>query len=256
VSAIPPFSGFYSKDAIIESVKFSIIPGATYAYICLLLATFVTALYIFRVFFYTFHTEERFDAHARAHLKESPWVITLPLILLLIPSAISGFMLVGPMLFSSNLILGNSVFVLPQYDVLNHLGVDYHGALAMALHDFTHAAFWFGLGGLITAYLCYVAYPQWPQQIAARFQGIYRVLVMKYGFDDFNQAVLVRGTRGLANIMFHVSDVKIIDDWMINGSARLVGWLSQTARKMQTGYLYHYALVMVLGLVVFLWWVV
>lgn len=254
LSAIPPFAGFYSKDSIIEAVHLTTIPGGHYAYLCVLIGTFVTAFYIFRAFFMTFHTNERFDQHTREHLHEPSWVVWLPLVLLAIPSIISGVILIKPMLYASNALLGNSVFVLPQYNVVATMGQDFHGTSMMILHAFTGLPLWFAIAGIFVAWFSYILVPQLPKFFAERLPWLHEILLDKYGFDDFNQLVLVRGTQDLANNLYTVADKKIIDDYMVNGSGRVINWLSQALRKLQTGYIYHYTLVMVLALVIFLWW--
>lgn len=255
LSAIPPFAGFYSKDAIIEVMHLSTIPGATYGYYCVLLGAFVTALYIFRAFFYTFHGKERFDEHTRKSLKESPWVVWLPLVILAVPATVIGAILVRPLLFGAHGgLLGSGVVVLPKYDVLAELGRHFPGVFGSVLHAFVTAPFWLAVAGIFTAWLCYVKVPALPGILAVRFSWIYNILHNKYGFDDFNQVFLVRGTRKLANQLYLVSDLKLIDGLMVNGSAYLVNKIAKLTSKLQTGYMYHYALAMVAGLLGFLLW--
>lgn len=254
LAALPPFAGFYSKDAIIDAVHLSQVPGAHYAYYCVLIGTFVTAFYIFRAFFMVFHTEERMTSHLRSELKESPWVVWLPLVVLAIPSVVIGAVLVGPLLFHS--LLANSVFVLPQDNVLATMATDYHGALSMSLHAVYNLPFWLAFSGLLLAWLFYVKFPQAPAYFAERLQVLYRVLVLKYGFDDFNQLVFVNGTQKLSSIFFDVGDVKILDHHLVNGSGRAINWISHQLRKLQTGYLYHYAFAMIIALLLFLAWII
>lgn len=256
LSAIPPFAGFYSKDAIIEAVKLSTIPGARYAYFCVLAGAFVTALYTFRVLFLTFHTEERVDPQLRSHIQESPWVVLIPLVLLAIPSVVAGEILVGPILFAHPGLLGDSIFVLPEHNVLAQLAVEYHGAKRMALEAGRTLTFWFAMAGIVTAWLFYAAFPQWAEALKKRLPLLYTIMIRKYGFDDFNQIILVHGTQDLGHVCYDVSDVKLIDGVCVNGSGNVVRWFAQVARRVQTGYLYHYALVMVLGIVVLLIWYV
>lgn len=256
LSAIPPFSGFYSKDLIIDAVKLSTLPGASYAYFCVLIGAFLTPLYTFRALFMTFHTKERIDPHLRGHVKESPWVVLFPLIALAIPSFFAGFVLIDPMLFSNPKLLGTSIFVLPEHNVLEHIAREYHGATIMALDAGKTLTFWLAILGIVTAWLFVALYPKWSEFIKKRFAIVYAILVKKYGFDDFNQIVLVRGTRDAGNICYEVSDVKLIDGLAVNGSGRFIRWLAQTAKRMQTGYIYHYALSMVLGVGFFLAWFV
>ncbi|MGE3921051.1 MAG: NADH-quinone oxidoreductase subunit L, partial [Gammaproteobacteria bacterium] len=254
LSAIPPFAGFYSKDIIIDAVHLTTIPGATYAYVCLLLGAFVTALYTFRAVFYAFHTEERFDDHVKSHLKESPWVIWVPLILLAIPSVLSGALLVSKLIYGAPGLLGNTVTENPSLNVLKIMTHEYHGAINSIWQAFSSLPLWFALAGIFTAWVCYIAVPSLPGKVVAHFKLIYRILIHKYGFDAFNQKVFVQGTQKLSDMLFKICDVKFIDDWFINGSGRLINWLSSSTRRLQTGYIYHYTMVMVCGLIVFLVW--
>lgn len=252
--AIPPFSGFFSKDVIIEAVQLSTIPGAQYAYYCVLAGAFVTPLYMFRALFMTFHTNNRIDPKVRSHVHESPWVILIPLLLLAVPSIVAGGLLVGPMLFAHTKLLGNTIFVLPDHNVLHHLAEEYHGAALMALEAGKTLTFWLAIAGIITAWLFTVGYPQWSEILKRRFSVVYAILMRKYGFDDFNQIVFVHGTQDTGHVFYEVSDVKLIDGVAVNGSGRLIRWFAIVGKKLQTGYIYHYALAMVLGLVIFLAW--
>lgn len=254
--AIPPFAGFYSKDIIIEATRLSTLPGAGYASFCVQAGAFVTALYTFRALFLTFHTKERFDPALRGHIHESPGVVLLPLIALAIPSVLAGALLIGPMLFSTPRLLGDSIFVLPQHDVIRQLGAEYRGAFAMALHAFQGLTFWLVIAGLVTAWLFNSRFPQWAFALKQRFSLLYAIMLHKYGFDDFNRAVIVKGTRETGELLYTVSDLKLIDGVCVNGSGEAVRWFARFARRMQTGYLYHYTLVMVLGLMGFLIWYV
>lgn len=254
LSAIPPFAGFYSKDIIIEAVQLSTVPGAQYAYYCVLAGAFVTPLYIFRALFMTFHTRERFDASLKDHIKESPLVVLFPLVALAIPSVMAGEVLIDPMLFFHPTILGHSVFVLPDHNVIAQLGTEYEGANKMALEAGKTLTFWLAIAGVVAAWLFNAYLPQWSEFLKRRFSLLYTLLVRKYGFDDFNQEVLVRGTQEVGHLCYDVSDVKFIDGVCVNGSGRFIQWFSQTARLLQTGYLYHYALAMILGIAVFLVW--
>jgi NADH-quinone oxidoreductase subunit L len=254
LAAIPPFSGFYSKDAIIEAVRLSTTPGAGYAYWCVLAGAFVTPLYIFRALFLTFHGESRIEPKLLNHVHESPWVILIPLLLLAVPSVIVGGMLIGPMLFDTPHLLGESIFVLPAHDVLLMLSTEFHGAQAMALHAPQTVTFWLALFGIVSAWLFNVANPEWSLWLQKRGAWVYAVLVRKYGFDDFNQLVIVQGTRKLGSFLYNFTDLMIIDGIFVNGSGKFIRWFANFARQMQTGYLYHYALAMILGLVGFLGW--
>jgi len=248
----PGFSGFFSKDAIIESVHASAIPGAGYAYWCVLLGVFVTALYSFRMFFLVFHGEERMDAHTRSHLKESPWVVTLPLILLAIPSIGAGWMTEELLLFGGY--FGAAIQVAPERDVLTVIGEHGTGATSFLVHGLTGAPFLLAMAGLATAWLLYLRRPDLLPGVTERFRSLNRVLVNKYYFDDLNEKVIAVGARGLGRGLWRVGDEILIDGLLVNGSARAVGWLAGVVRRVQSGYLYHYAFAMIIGLAVMLGW--
>lgn len=250
--AIPPFSGFFSKDTIIEAAKESHITGAYYAYLCVLFGAFVTPLYSFRALFMTFHTKPRMDEKTYSHVHETPWVVWLPLVLLAIPSLISGQVLIYRMLYASPTLLGNSVFVLPAHNVMLHLAKEFPGAVFMSLKAGLTLTFWLTIAGILTAWLFSQYKPKLSEMLKKRFSIVYRVLMNKYGFDDFNQLFFVRGTRGTGHFFYDVTDVTLIDGVGVNGTARLVRKFARYIRKIQTGYLYHYAFVMVAGMVVFL----
>jgi NADH-quinone oxidoreductase subunit L len=254
LSAIPPFSGFYSKDVIIESVKLSMLPGAGYAYACVLASAFITPLYVFRALFMTFHTEERTAPSLRGHIVESPWVLLIPLVALAIPSVVVGQILVGPMIFAFPKLLGDTIFVLPDHDVQGLLTTEYRGSVLMALEAGKTLVFWLALAGTVTAWFFTAGFPQWSLVLKKRFAWLYAILVNKYGFDDFNQLVLVRGTQEAGHFFYAMSDVKMIDGVCVNGSGRAIRWFAQASRLLQTGYIYHYALAMVLGILIFLVW--
>jgi NADH-quinone oxidoreductase subunit L len=255
LAAIPPFAGFYSKDAIIEAVHLSTIPGAGFAYACVLAGAFITPLYIFRALFLTFHGQSRLDAEAQAHAHESPWVVLIPLIALAVPSVLAGGMLIGPMLFMKPGLLGDSVFVLPQHDVLGELAKHYHGAQLMALEAGRSVTLWLALAGIATAWIFNLWRPAMAEYLKKRFAFMYSIMVEKYGFDAFNQIVFVRGTQKLGNFFYKVTDLMMIDGVFVNGSGRLIQWFSRVSRHVQSGYLYHYALVMIAGLLFFLSWI-
>ena len=254
LSAIPPFAGFYSKDAIIEAVRLSTTPGAGYASFCVLAGAFITPLYIFRAVFLTFHGKNNIEPSLQNHVKESPWVVLIPLIALAIPSIIAGGMLIGPMLFHSPRLLGNSIVVLMKHDVLLEMAQTYQGAQIMALNAVHHSTFWLAMAGIITAWLFNLEFLQLGSYFKKRFSFLYSVMVNKYGFDDFNQIVFVRGTRRLGEFFYHVTDLKVIDGLIVNGSGKFIRWTANVSRRMQTGFIYHYALSMVIGLAVFLVW--
>ncbi len=252
--AIPPFSGFYSKDIIIEAVHLSTLPGAHYAYWCVLAGAFITPLYTFRALFMTFHTKPRMDEHTQSHLKESTWVVWAPLVLLAIPSLLAGQVLVKPMIFSSNTLLGDSIFVLPDHNVLLKLSTEFPGVAQMALEAGTTTTFWLAMGGIVTAWLFTAFRPAWATWMTHRFSLIYYILVNKFGFDAFNQRFFVKGTQETAHAFYDVGDVKWIDGFFVNGSGRLVRWIANVSRRFQTGYIYQYAFVMIVGMVCLLVW--
>ncbi|WP_198266161.1 NADH-quinone oxidoreductase subunit L [sulfur-oxidizing endosymbiont of Gigantopelta aegis] len=243
----PGFSGFFSKDSIIEAVHLSTLPGATFAYYSVLEGVFITALYSLRLFFIVFHGEERMDHHTKEHLKESPWVVTAPLILLAIPSVIIGGLTISNVLYGDY--FTNVVFVQEAHDVLGQLKEDYHGPWGMVLHGLMTAPFFLMVAGIATAWYLYMKQPELPAKIKNSFGLIYDILDNKYGFDKFNEKVIAGGTRGLGNIFSKFGDTMLIDGLVVNGSAKSVGWLSSVIRHVQTGYLYHYAFVMILGLI-------
>ena len=252
--ALPPFAGFYSKDMIIEAARESTLPGATYAYYCVLIGAFVTSLYSFRALFLTFHTSERMDNHTRDHLKESPWVVWLPLVLLAIPSVILGFLFIEPMLFAEQTLLGKSIFVLPDHNVVGELGKHYHGPWQMILHALGHTPFWLVVAGFVIALVCYQLVPSLSESLAIRLNILHRVLLNKFGFDDINDLVFVRGTKALGQLFFGFGDRRLIDGLLVNGTGLSVRWLALKGRMLQSGYLYHYAGAMVLGLLISLSW--
>ncbi len=254
--AFPPFAGFYSKDTIIEAAQLSQIPGSIYAYFCVTAGAMVTALYTFRSLFMTFHGKPRMDEHTLSHLHESPWVVWLPLVLLAIPSIILGYVLYMPILFDTPSLLGSSIFVLPEHNVLAELAHEVSSPFASAVHAIYSLPFWITVLGAIIAWVCYIAVPSIPGYLARYFSIIYSILLNKYGFDRFNELFFVKGARGLGIAFYKIGDQKLIDGAVVNGSGRLVRWFSGKGRKIQSGYIYHYATVMVFGLLAFLCWLI
>ncbi|HHF7367596.1 TPA: NADH-quinone oxidoreductase subunit L [Legionella bozemanae] len=254
--AFPPFAGFYSKDTIIEATQLSQIPGSGYAYFCVVVGAGVTALYTFRSLFMTFHGKPRMDEHTLSHIHESPWVVWLPLVLLAIPSIMLGYVLYMPMLFDNPTILSSSLFVLPQHNVLAELAHEITSPFESMLHSVFSLTFWITIAGIFIAWLCYIAVPSIPGYLARHFSLIYKVLVNRYGFDAFNNIVFVKGSKGIGTVFYSVGDQKLIDGMVVNGSSRLIRWFSAKGRAIQSGYLYHYAAVMIFGLLGFLCWLI
>jgi NADH-quinone oxidoreductase subunit L len=264
----PLFAGFYSKDSIIEAVRESHLPGAGFAYFAVLAGVFVTAFYSFRLYFLVFHGKERYDqnpdahhddhghAHddhghhgARSKPHESPWVVTVPLVLLAIPSVVIGFMTIQPMLFGE--FFKGAIFVnAAKHPAMEELAKMFHGPAQMALHGLSTAPFWLALSGVVLAYYMYLVNPALPAAIKRNCQPLYTLLDNKYYLDWFNENVLARGTRSLGSVLWKVGDQKIIDGLFVNGSWKLVGWVSARVRKIQSGYIYHYAFGMIIGVFV------
>ncbi len=248
----PGFSGFFSKDALIEAVHVSTTPGAGYAYFCVIAGVFVTAFYTFRLVFMTFHGEERMDHHTREHLHESPWVVTLPLVLLAIPSVVIGWPEIGPLLFGDY--FQGAITVAPQHNVLAKLGEEFHGPGSFVLHGLTGPAVWLAAAGVLSAWFVYLRRPQLAEDLRRRAGGLYTLLANKYYFDAFNEKFIAGGARLLGQALWRGGDVAVIDGAAVNGSARLVGWVAGVARGLQTGYLYHYAFATIIGLAALLAW--
>jgi NADH-quinone oxidoreductase subunit L len=247
----PGLAGFFSKDTIIEAVHASHIAGSGFAYIAVLTGVFITALYSFRMFFLVFHTEERFDEHTRSHLHETPAVVTVPLIMLAIPSVVAGYW-IDPVVFGDY--FGNAIYVGSQHDVIGHLAEGFHGAAGFILHGIMGPAFWLAMAGLGTAWFIYTQKREIAAAAAERFHWLYRAMVNKYGFDRFNEIFFAGGARGTGWTLWKLGDVLFIDGFLVNGSAKLVGWIAGIARHMQSGYLYHYAFSMIVGLLLLLSW--
>ena len=255
----PLLSGFYSKDSIIEAVHESHLFGAQFAYYAVLAGVFITAFYSFRMYFLVFHGKERFDQDPHAHdhhgdhghghdhhPHESPWVVTVPLVLLAIPSLVIGYMTIQPMLFGE--FFKDSISVnLAAHPAMEELAKLFHGPVQMALHGLTAAPFWLALSAVALSYFMYMVNPALPAAIKRRFMPIYTLLENKYYMDWFNENVLARGARMLGMGLWKGGDQTLIDGAVVNGSWKLVGLFSGVVRRLQTGYIYHYALVMILG---------
>ena len=252
----PLFSGFYSKDSIIEAVAFSDLPAAGFASFAVLAGVFVTAFYSFRMYFLVFHGEERYDQNPEAHHDdhhgghsgkphESPWVVTLPLVLLAVPSVFIGFLTVQPMLFGE--FFKDVIFVDARHGAMAGLEGIFHGPLAMAVHALQTAPFWLALAGVVTAYYMYMINPALPAAIKKSMRPIYSLLENKYYMDWFNENVLARFARILGAGLWKVGDQALIDGAVVNGSWKCVGWIAGILRWIQSGYVFHYALIMLLG---------
>ncbi|MGC2030255.1 MAG: NADH-quinone oxidoreductase subunit L [Steroidobacteraceae bacterium] len=250
----PGTSGFFSKDALIDAVHLSTRPGHSYAYFCVLSGVFVTALYTFRMFFMTFHGKPRMDHHTEEHLHESPWVVTMPLVLLAIPSALIGWFTVEPMLFGGY--FKGAIHVLPANDVLAQVGEEFRGSAGEFLEAaFSAPAIWLAALGVLTAWWFFLKRPDLADAAERRLKWLHTVLVDKYGFDWFDEHVIMPAARALGGGLWRFGDQILIDDGLVNGSARSVGWLGSVVRYAQSGYLYHYAFAMILGLAGFLLWI-
>ncbi len=246
---IPPFAGFYSKDILIEAVHFAALPGAGVAYYALLAGVFVTALYTFRLIFMAFFGKERLSHEAGHKIHEPDWVVTLPLILLAIPSVIIGFVTIEPMLFEANGFFKQSITVLSAHDVMGKIAAHYPGSFGFALHAVVTKPFWLAVAGIFTAYLCYVRYPHWPTKIASSLSGLQKILIHKYGFDELYQWLFMRNTQRLSQWCWQKVDIEVIDRDLVGGIVKAWEQCAQLLRHLQTGYLNQYALAMILGLV-------
>ncbi len=246
----PGFSGYYSKDAIISAVGHIERAGAGFAELLLVAGVLVTALYSFRLMFLTFHGAPRMDDEAREHAHESPWVVTVPLVLLAIPSVVVGWWAAEPLLFGG--FFGDAIRVLPGHDSLAHLRGEWHGAAAFALHGFVVLPVWLALAGAAGATYIYLFNPGLADRIRDALKPAYRTLDKKYWFDEFYQNIVAAAGRGIGRAMWKGGDETVIDGIAVNGSARSVGWLSALVRRIQTGRLYNYAFAMILGLIVLL----
>ena len=283
----PFFSGFYSKENIIEAVKLSHLPGSSIAYFAVVAGVFVTAFYSFRMYFLVFHGEERFGKHAHhdthkgaahgnahhaehnqvkktvsAHVEEhhglalgqkpheSPRVITLPLILLAIPSVVIGYIAIEPMLYGGYFL--DAIYIGEHHEALYEMGSQFHGAFAMGIQEMLQLPFWLAVIGVASAWYLYMKRPDIPALLQKRFAGIYKLLDNKYYFDKFNDWFFAGGARGTSRFLWKFGDVNLIDGVLVNGTASLVGKFSSILRKMQTGYVYHYAFSMIIGVFVLL----
>lgn len=274
----PFLSGFYSKDSIIEAVALSHLPGSGFAYFAVMVGVFVTAFYSFRLYFLVFHGEERFgqahssthgvqNAHQDDHVDshdshdshddhhglapgqkphETSWVVWMPLVLLAIPSVLIGFLTIEPMLFGDY--FKGVIYINHElHSSMEELKHEFHSAFAMAIHGLFSLPFWLALSGVVMAWVFYLKKPAIPEAIKQKFGFIYMVLDNKYYFDRFNDWFFASGARNTSNCLWKFGDIKLIDGLMVNGSARLVGIFSKAMRCIQTGYIYHYAFSIIIG---------
>ncbi len=248
----PFFSGFYSKDALIEAVGESHRYGASYAYFCVVAGVFVTAFYTFRMIFMTFHGEERLDHHAKEHFHDVGWDMKGPLVALAIPSLLIGFFTIEPVLFNGY--FGSAIRVLERNDVVAEIGREFHGAANFALHSVLSLPLYLAIAGVVSAWYLVLKRPALATSIQQRFSWLYRLLDNKYYFDWFNENVLARSSRALGYGLWRGGDQAIIDGVLVNGSAGAVGWFAGVARALQSGFLYSYAFWMIVGLVMLLGW--
>jgi NADH-quinone oxidoreductase subunit L len=262
----PFFAGFYSKDSIIEAVHLSHLPAAHFAYYAVVIGVFVTAFYSFRMYFLVFHGKERFhhkpfpgehdhhDDHGEHHdPHESPWVVTAPLVLLAVPSVVIGFLTIGSLLYGD--FFKDAIFINGElHPAMEEMGKEFGGAVGMAVHGLMSLPFFLALAGVVVAYFFYMVKPEIPAAIKARFGLVYKILENKYFMDWFNENVLAALARAIGRGLWKGGDQGLIDGIAINGSARVVGGVAAIVRTFQTGYLYWYALVMILGVIGLLTW--
>jgi NADH-quinone oxidoreductase subunit L len=277
----PFFAGFYSKDSIIEAVKVATVPGAGFAYFSVVVGVFVTAFYSFRMYFLVFHGKQRWGASHHGHEghgddeqhadatghdehhhglakgevpHESPAVVTVPLMLLAIPSVLIGLFTIKPMLFSD--FFKGVIEVAERHPAMADLAEHFHGWFAMATHALLTLPFWLAAAGVASAWYCYLVNPALPEAIKRSSGAIYRLLDNKYYLDRFNEFFFAGGARMIGTGLWKGGDQVLIDGVAINGSARLMGWIASLVRLVQSGFIYHYAIAMILGVAVMLWWFV
>jgi NADH-quinone oxidoreductase subunit L len=263
----PLFAGFYSKDSIIEAVQLSHLPGSGFAYFSVLAGVFVTAFYSFRMYFLVFHGKERYDQapadehhadeepdphhhhddHSKPH--ESPWVVTAPLILLAFPSVVIGFMTIGSMIYGD--FFKDSIFIdLEKHPALEEMAKEFHGPVAMALHSIASPVLWLALAGVVLAWFFYMKKPEIPAAIQKRFQPVYTLLENKYYMDWINENIIAPAARAVGTGLWKGGDQGVIEGVFVNGSARAVAWFAGVIRWVQSGYIYHYAFAMLVGVIV------
>lgn len=273
----PFFSGFYSKDSIIDAVKLSHLPGSGFAYFAVVASVFVTALYSFRMYFLVFHGEERFrkpkhpdspmgqaaahghDDHGHGHghddhahePHETPWVVWVPLVLLAIPSVVIGAIAIGPMLFGDffqhGVAFDKVIFIGANHPALAEMAEEFHGWAALGLHSISSLPLWLAAAGVIVAWFLYLKRPDLPAVVRRAFGPIYTLLDNKYYMDKINEVVFAKGSVAIGRGLWKEGDVVVIDG-LVNGSARFIGWFAGVIRFLQSGYIYHYAFAMIIGM--------
>jgi len=247
-TGVPGFAGFFSKDAIIEAVHLSKTPFAGFAWLAVTACVFVTAFYTFRLVFYAFHGKERFETHGHAP-HESPAVVTVPLVLLAIPSICAGW-LIGPVLFGGY--FGGSISIAPSHPGLREMAAEFHGVLPMMADAVKTIPFWLTAAGIAAAWYLYILKPELPAKLREKAGVLVTILEEKYGFDRFNDWFFAGGARKFGTGLWRFGDVTVIDGLMVNGSARLIGWFAGVVRLIQSGFIYHYAFFMIIGVSVLL----
>jgi NADH-quinone oxidoreductase subunit L len=261
----PFFSGFYSKDSIIEAVHLSRLPGAGFASFAVTVGVFITALYTFRMYFLVFEGKPRYRAHAAHHHDdshaqhgshephESPAVVTWPLVALAVPSVVIGAIAIDPLLFGG--FFGDSIRMAGEHGVIAELREHFHGWFAMGLHGFMTLPFWLAMAGVALAWFLYLHRPELAAKVREAMGPVYTLLDQKYYMDRFNDWFFAGGARAVGGGLWRFGDVGIIDGVFVNGSAKLVGWFAGIARKIQSGFVYHYAFMMIIGVFVLMtWW--
>jgi NADH-quinone oxidoreductase subunit L len=264
----PFFAGFYSKDSIIEAVHFSNLPASGIAYLAVLMGVFVTSFYSFRLYFLVFHGQERYDQNPDAHHgdhhghhddhghgdgkpHESPWVVTVPLLLLAVPSVVIGYMTIQPMVFGD--FFADAITINTEsHPAMARFAEIFHGPLSMVGHAFFTPPLYLALAGAVAAWYMYLVNPAVPAAIGRALSPLVTLLENKYYLDWFNENVLARGARGLGIGLWKGGDRGVIEGGVVNASWKLVGLVSTLVRRAQTGYLYHYALVMIVGVLLFM----
>lgn len=248
----PGFAGFYSKDMIIEAVHFSDLAYAEWAYWAVVLGVFITAFYSFRLLFLVFHGKSRISDDDLSHVKESPISITLPLVILAVPSVVVGYFVIEPILFAGW--LDDAIFVASKHTSMADLAREFHSAADLILHSIQTLPFWMMIAGVASAWVFSLHKTAWADWLRAKFSYVHYVLDSLYGFDKFNDIVFVKGVKKLGNLLWKISDMALIDKILVNGSARFVGFVGSVIRPIQTGYVYHYAFFMIISLLVILTW--